>query len=105
MAEKEDKLNINPQIYGLLDPRVTVLVSTKVPHIVPHESGGGTINVTEPENGTINAAEPALGMINGTIKTADLPRDETRILELISTYPGIQRRELCEKSGISLRTL
>lgn len=53
MAEKEDKLNINPQIYGLLDPRVTVLVSTKVPHIVPHESGGGTINVTEPENGTM----------------------------------------------------
>ena len=95
MAEKEDKLNINPQIYGLLDPRVTVLVSTKVPHIVPHESGGGTINVTEPENGTIN----------GTIKTADLPRDETRILELISTYPGIQRRKLCEKSGISLRSL
>lgn len=109
MAEKEEKLNINPQIYGLLDPRVTVLVSTKVPHIVPHESGGGTINVTEPENGTINgtinAAESALGMINGTIKTADLPRDETRILELISTYPGIQRRELCEKSGISLRSL
>ena len=98
-VKSEMAVNGNPppvfDVNKLTEFRVTVLVSAKTENIVPHEPVLGTIN------GTINPDKP----INGTINVADLPSDETKILELISTHPGIQRRELSEKLGISLRSL
>ena len=98
-VKSEMAMNGNPppvfDVNKLTEFRVTVLVSAKTENIVPHEPPIGTIN------GTINSDKP----INGTINVADLPSDETKILELISMHPGIQRRELSEKSGMSLRSL
>jgi ATP-dependent DNA helicase RecG len=106
-VKQEMATNGNPpptfDVNRLTEFRVTVLVSTKVPHIVPHEPEGGT------SNGTINAAEPGNGMINGTINgtindwvTLDI---ESKILAMVTSHPGIQRRELAEKLGISVRSL
>ena len=113
----EMAVNGNPpptfDVNKLTEFRVTVLVSTKVPHIVPHEPEGGTsngtINAAEPENGTINgtinAADPENGTINGTINAGEMIDVESRILALITSYPGIQRQKLAEKLGISVRSL
>ena len=116
-VKQEMATNGNPpptfDVNKLTEFRVTVLVSTKAQNIVPHvpENGttNGTINAAKPEhdtmNGTINAAEPEHDTINGTINAETPIGVETKILTLIAMHPGIQRKELSVKLGISLRSL